>query len=330
MRKKHLIRNFAFAVLLAGFVQNAAGQTRLPDTETVSFAGYSAWLTDPTDRYRHAVLGDAIEAGGFAIRAPDGRTLMFRLEADAVFEDRRVRLHDLDGDGTPEAIIIKSTQSGGAGIAIYRLGSLSISLLLELPRIGTANRWLNIVGIADFNGDGRLDVAYVQTPHLTGLLRVFSIEGSRYREIGQLPGYTNHIIGSRDLDLAAAGSFTGSGRREIVIPSLDRRFLALLGFRDGKLQELSRKRLPARASGNLHIQDTINGVLSVVQGAGVLGASMGLGRPAAGVALGAFLAQQGVGLYLKKKQISGGEEEKSVVTHAVDNVKAMFSKPAQV
>ncbi|MEK9965183.1 MAG: hypothetical protein VW582_02335 [Rhodospirillaceae bacterium] len=32
-----------------------------------------AWLTDPTDRYRHAVLGDAVEAGGLALEGMNGR-----------------------------------------------------------------------------------------------------------------------------------------------------------------------------------------------------------------------------------------------------------------
>jgi hypothetical protein len=250
------IRLLSLAFCLASMAQLAAGQTRLPDTETTSLRGYTAWLIDPTDRYRHAVLGDAIEAGAFAVESPDGRLLSFRLDASAVFEDRRVRLHDLDGDGLPEAIVIKSTQTLGAAVAIYRITPKAISPMLELPPVGTGHRWLNIAGIADFNGDGRPDIAYVQTPHLTGVVRVFANEGRNFREIGRLPGYTNHVIGSRDLDLAAIGRFTRSGVVEIAIPSLDRKSLAVLGLIDGKLQEVTRRPLPSRASGNLLVKGT--------------------------------------------------------------------------
>jgi hypothetical protein len=34
-----------------------------------------AWLTRPTKRYDHAILGDAIEAGGLAVKTRDGKTL---------------------------------------------------------------------------------------------------------------------------------------------------------------------------------------------------------------------------------------------------------------
>ena len=51
-----------------------------------------AWLADPTSRYRHGVLGDAIEAGSLIIEHRDGRRGILRLGTDAVFEDIEPRI----------------------------------------------------------------------------------------------------------------------------------------------------------------------------------------------------------------------------------------------
>jgi hypothetical protein len=42
-----------------------------------------AWLSDPTQRYRHGVLGDAIEAGSLVFERRDGRRGEVRLGSDA-------------------------------------------------------------------------------------------------------------------------------------------------------------------------------------------------------------------------------------------------------
>ncbi|MGL4440696.1 MAG: hypothetical protein ACRCUE_15635, partial [Bosea sp. (in: a-proteobacteria)] len=39
----------------------------LPDGEVSRHGSFSARLIDPTERYDHGVLGDAIEAGGFMV-----------------------------------------------------------------------------------------------------------------------------------------------------------------------------------------------------------------------------------------------------------------------
>lgn len=230
-----LTRRLAIGGLLAT-TASAAAQTsprRLPDTETTRAGEISAWLTDPTRRYAHAVLGDAIEAGGFAVDQA-GRQFHFTLPDEAVFEDRRVRLEDIDGDGRPEAIIVKSYLRRGAALAAYRIGPEGITPLAESAPIGTANRWLNPVGVADFTGEGRPLIAAVVTPHIAGSLRLYRLQGGALVEVARLDGVTNHVIGSRDLDLARITDIDGDGRPEIVIPSQDRMSLTAVSFAGGR------------------------------------------------------------------------------------------------
>ena len=237
------LKKYAFVLLVALLpASQAHAQTapRLPDGEETSASGYSAWLIDPTLRYDHGVLGDAIEAGGFSVRTPGGRVLSYRLGKDAVFEDRRVRLADINGDGRPEAIVIKSYLRKGAAVAIFSIGPRGITPLVEGPAFGRSHRWLNIIGVADFNGDGRMDIAYCQTPHLSGVVRVFTFSGRALKEIGSRSGYTNHAIGSRDLDEARIVR-RPNAPAEIVIPVIGRREIAVLGFRNGRLVEMSRQ-----------------------------------------------------------------------------------------
>lgn len=82
----------------------------LPDGEIARGGGGigRAWLSEPTGRYGHGVLGDAVEAGALVLEDAAGATHRHVLGAASVFEDRRVRLHDLDGDGRDEAIVVRS------------------------------------------------------------------------------------------------------------------------------------------------------------------------------------------------------------------------------
>lgn len=221
---------FVLAMLLAPPLQ--AADERLPDADVTVFQTYRAWLTGPTASYGHAVLGDGIEAQGFTVE--DGtRAFSYRLPADAVFEDRRVRLFDLDRDGRPEALIVKSYLDRGAALALFRIGASGIFELAESEPIGTRYRWLNPVGVGNFTSGGSPLIAAVITPHLAGSLRLYKLDGLRLQEVARLDGFTNHIIGSRDLDLAHIFVAGDSGRHEILIPSLDRLSLNVIGLSEG-------------------------------------------------------------------------------------------------
>lgn len=158
----------------------------------------TAWYDNATTRYAHGVLGDAIEAGSLSVKTVDGKTVSVTLETAHVFEDVQPRLADIDGDGQNEIITIRSHSQKGAQIAVYGINSESpnkLSLVASTPYIGQANRWLAPVGIADFDKDGSMDIAYVDRPHLAKILRVWSYRDGSLKQVAQKQGLTNHQIG---------------------------------------------------------------------------------------------------------------------------------------
>ncbi len=199
-----------------------------------------AWLVEPTTRYGHGVLGDAVEAAGLLVVMRDGRRLSHRLRDDSVFEDLQPRVADLDGDGREEIVVVRSSPVAGAALAVFHVEGGRLELRAETPPIGLSNRWLNPVGIADFDGDGWPEVAYVETPHIGGILRIWRLIGGRLVQLGRLSGFSNHEIGSRELHLSAILDLDGDGSDDLLLPDETRRSLRLISFAGKRFTELGR------------------------------------------------------------------------------------------
>ena len=128
------------------------------------------WFAEPTTRYQHFVLGSRYEAGSLCARMGDGRVLEFTLPETSVFEDRQPRLADLTGKGSEQIVVIRSRIDRGASVAVVEASPAGLRIVAETPPTGHARTWLNIAGIADFTGNGRPAVAFVQLPHAVGRL----------------------------------------------------------------------------------------------------------------------------------------------------------------
>lgn len=225
-----------------------------------------AWLADATTRYRHFVLGAPYEAASVVAKLPDGRTAKLTLPEDSVFEDRQPRLADLDGDGRDEIVLVRSYLSRGAALAIIALIGDRLKIVAEGPPTGSPHTWVNPAGIADFDGDGRLDVAYVQMPHVLGRLRLWTLQSGKLIELASMPDVSNHVAGSRQIGLSAVADFDGDGTMDLAVPSLDRRWLRFIGFKGGA-RELRRAPLPSPAVSDFAVE-TASGKPAVVVGLG--------------------------------------------------------------
>lgn len=205
----------------------ATSAARIPDSQAVRGTSNIAWvwLGSSTSRYPHAALGSSVHAASLHVllAQPDGsqRALSLDLTPNRVIEDRLPRLADLDGDGRDEIILVESDDKLGSSLVVYglRLGAGArqpvLAQLARSPFIGTANRWLNPVGVADFDGDGRLDIAAVSTPHLGGVLTLYRYQPPGLDPVAIAPGFSNHRNGSAEQQLAAI--VHRPGRRPTVI-----------------------------------------------------------------------------------------------------------------
>lgn len=163
----------------------------------------SARFTEPTDRYDHGILGDAIEWGALELvvdkcmgcEGVDVRTVVLRLPETRVFEDFEPRIVDVDGDGTMEVMVVETDLALGARLAIYH-GS---GLYGATPYIGRTHRWLAPIGAADMDGDGYVEIAYIDRPHLARTLRVWRFDDGEMTLIAEATGLTNHKIGEVDI-----------------------------------------------------------------------------------------------------------------------------------
>lgn len=155
----------------------------------------------PTEKYSHGILGDKIEAEQLVV-VVDSVFYELTLPSEFVFEDISPRMYDVDGDSELEFITIRTNVSQGAGIAIYKIMDGQLVEYAYVPEIGTANRWLNIVAINDLDNDGFVELVWIQTPHIGGILKIAKITAGPLQVLTEKVQYSNHAIGERNLCLS--------------------------------------------------------------------------------------------------------------------------------
>lgn len=208
----------------------------------------AAWFSEPTNRYRHSPFGNDQHPTAITISTTEKKVMKFRLPKDSVFEDRTPRLVDLDGDGRDEIVAIRTHERVGASVAVLGIRGNELEIIAESTPLGTPFRWINPVGFADFDRDGRMDIAVVSTPHQQGELQIWSMRDGKLELIADTDDVSNHVFGSRHLKLSVIADFDGDGRPDIAVPSQDRRRLRFLTLVRGNIRELGEVRLPGPAA----------------------------------------------------------------------------------
>jgi hypothetical protein len=176
-------------------------------------------LTEPTPRYGHGVLGDGLEAASITLieTQPEPQVVTtIPIPDPTVVEGIAPIWVDLDGDGSREIIVTLSNSAQGAQVVVFNEAGEQVA---TGPAIGQGSRWRHQLAAAAFGPDGETELIDVLTPHIGGTVEFYQLDGDELRVVARLPGYTSHMIGTRNLDMAVAGDFDGDERIELLLPN---------------------------------------------------------------------------------------------------------------
>jgi hypothetical protein len=215
--------------------------------ETITAARYAA----PVDRYGHFAPGRPHEYARLEVDTDSGRTHALELPEDEVFEDLAPRLVSLAPGESTSVLAIVSRRDSGARLVLIRLKGDALAIGAQSPAIGTPMRWLNPVGVADLDGDGRAEIAAVITPHVGGTLKVYRRRGGALVEIAALAGFSNHVYGSPELAPSAPVSI--GGRMHLLAPDATRLHLRIVALQGDQLVETGRCALSAAVIGPIKV-----------------------------------------------------------------------------
>ncbi len=201
-----------------------------------------AWLAVPTLRYRHGTMGDVVSAAELRLLNRNGDTARYALPETSVFEDRLVRLVEVDRRDM--ALVVLTSLEDGAALALFDLQGDSIVPAAQSKPLG-AGRWLNPVGVGDFDGRGHPLFAAVLDPHDAGTLVVYRREGARLVRQYSAPDFSNHELFSGELGMSAMLDATGDGVPDLAIPNSARTALRVVTFDQGRFAQLFSQSLDA-------------------------------------------------------------------------------------
>ena len=227
----------------------AQATQRIPESQAVAGQKDVAWvwLSSPTMRYPHRALGSPVHAGSVQalVRSRSGQWVLVErtLPLNRVYEDRVPRIVDLDRDGSEEIVLIEADLLKGAALVVLGIEHGARGPVLSErargPFVGSSFRWLNPVGVADFDQDGQLDLASVVTPHIGGVLQLLHVRPGNLVPFASVMDVSNHRMGALEQDLAVIVHMTGK-RPTIIVPDMSRRALhALRWDAPGQWTELS-------------------------------------------------------------------------------------------
>ena len=178
-----------------------------------------AILTSPTDIYAHGVLGDAVEARAITIVATkSGPRLTNRIQMpdSAVIEGTSPIWVDIDEDDTEELLVTLSNnpEGDGAKLVVFEKNG---ERLAEGPL--SPGGWRHQLAVYRQAPGEPMYIVDCQKPHVQRIINFYELVGNQLIIRASKTGYSTHILGRRNLDMALAGDFDGDGVKELLAPS---------------------------------------------------------------------------------------------------------------
>ena len=123
-----------------------------------------------------------------------------------------VGVGDFNGDGSPD-ILWRNTSTGQN--AVWYMNGVTVTGAAFLPYVNPASGW-SIVGVGDFNGDGKPDILWRNT---NGTNAVWYMNGATFISAVFLPG----LNPASGWSIVGVGDFNGDGKPDILWRNTDGR-----------------------------------------------------------------------------------------------------------
>jgi hypothetical protein len=208
-------------------------------------------LTGPTEEYDHGVLGDSIEASSITIVDTIGNpsvSTVINVPEGNVIEGIAPIWTDIDEDGIREIVVTLSNIEEGARLVVFDENG---NILAKGPAAGSGYRWRQQIAVAPFGPGGQTKIADVLTPHIGGVVEFYQWEGNELISTSSLYGYSSHLAGSGNLDMAVAGNFDEDENTELLVPSQDYEELAILKEKREGIQVVGKLKPGGRINTNI-------------------------------------------------------------------------------
>lgn len=223
-------------------------------------------LTDPTDQYTHAALGDVIEPTSLTLLGSDPHVHIIRtilLPPGTVFEGLYPLWLDLDSDGEMEIVITLCNNSDGAGARIVVLNEYGA--ILSQGHLSPGG-WRHQLAAIPMSENRSWQIADIQKPHVQKIVYFYEYALGDLKVVGSKAGYSSHMYASRNLDMARAGDFDSDGIIELLVPSAEHTHLHALSAIGNTVQDKWNLDIGGEIRSNLQTVTLKNGstVLGIV------------------------------------------------------------------
>ncbi len=150
--------------------------------------------TTPSSVYRHNIFETPHEFKSL----DTGEGQLITLDEQTVFEG--IAPIGFQAQGKDYIMATQSDLSLGAYLALYAQNEMGhYELVDQLAPIGRSHRWLALAFVHDLDGNGYPEVAYVETPHLGRVAKLYEVVDDQFKFRGEFSGVTNHHIGSDEI-----------------------------------------------------------------------------------------------------------------------------------